>query len=714
MAISQVTGTVTTGITLTSGVETNPFTIASTAALIGRGVSAATNWTIVNDGHVIAPRGTGVMLSAGGAVTNDVGAAVIAYTGIFVRGGTGSVVNAGEIFAYGRAGVDLRAGGSVTNLATGWVYSGYAGVYGSSIGPAISVDNMGSMKGFRFGVVFRDGGDVTNAAGAAITSIADTGVYAAGRRFNTITNAGAIAGYNTGVFLGISGGSVVNSSGASIRGGKKDGVLAWGTATVRNSGTIAGATDAIYFESTGANRLIVDAGAVFRGTVAAAPGGANVIELTSSAVAGTLSGIGSKYVGFQTVTIDSGAAWTVSGAKAGLAGVTLGGFGVNDAIDLTDVAYAAGETASVNAADVLTVTNAAGVALATVQLSGNFANCGFLVAGDKAAGIKITEFQLVSQIAGADGDGVVLTSATYTCPYTVTSTGAVTNSGNAIFAAQAWNVTNYGNVGSGAGMGINLAAGGSLANGGQISGATYGVFLTGAGSVRNSGTITGRKGSVYLKGAGSNRLIMDAGAVFMGSVKANASSANTIELTSTGRAGVLNGLGTKYLGFQTVTIDSAAAWTVSGSKAGLAGVSINGFNSRDVLVVSDVPYALGDTVSINASDLLTVANAGGAVVAAAQLSGDFTGVRFMIGANLAGGIKIWESTKAVSAKIMTPSADTGEAAGIYGSGATNVQIGVFGQFVAAGLAAAAHNAAGALASYSSLGMASVILASHQH
>lgn len=391
MAISQITGTIKTGVTLTSAVYANPVTITSTGSLLGRGISAATNWTITNQGHISAPRGTGVILSAGGAMTNASGGVIAAYGGIFVKGAAGTVVNGGQLVAYGHAGVNLRSGGSVTNLAGGSIYSGYAGVYGSSAGPAISVDNRGGLKGFRFGVVFRNGGDVTNAAGGTIASVGDTAVYAAGRRFNTITNAGAVVGANNGVFLGVLGGIVTNGAGGSITGTTGDGVRAWGPATVHNSGTITGGKDAVYFDSTGSNRLIIDPGAVFRGAVDAIAGGADVIELTSSATAGTLSGLGSKYVGFQTVTIDSGAAWTVSGAKAGFSGVTVGGFGSGDALDVTDVAFAAGEQATLNASNVLTITNAAGATLASVQLSGSFSGAQFAVASDGAAGIRITE-----------------------------------------------------------------------------------------------------------------------------------------------------------------------------------------------------------------------------------------------------------------------------------------------------------------------------------
>lgn len=414
MARSLITGTITTGVTLTSAAYTDPVTIASAAHLSGHGVSAATFWVVDNDGHISAGRGTGIVLTAGGSVTNGVGATIAAYGGVAAVKGAGNVLNEGVIVAYGHAGVSLRKGGSLTNAANASIYSGYAGVYGSLVGPAISVHNQGSLKGLRFGAVFRDGGDLTNAAGGAITSVGDTAVYAAGRRFNHVVNAGHITGYDTGVFLGVSGGSVVNNAGALITGTHKDGVLASGPATVWNAGTITGGKDAVYFDAGGANRLIKVAGAAFHGAVHAIAGGSNVIELASSANAGTLAGLGSEYTGFQTVTIDAGAAWTVAGAKAGFSGVTIGGFGSKDALVMTDVAFATGEKATINASDVLTVTNAGGATLVTAHLSGNFSGAQFAVASNGAGGIRITESGvLAAHSTGSEPAGVSLTAAPY-------------------------------------------------------------------------------------------------------------------------------------------------------------------------------------------------------------------------------------------------------------------------------------------------------------
>jgi autotransporter passenger strand-loop-strand repeat protein len=586
MVTSQITGTITTGIVLTSAGFTNPVTVARGAYVSnsGVGISAATAWTIDNFGTVASTElAFGIDLSAGGSVTNAAGAGIIAYGGVSVAGGAGTVMNAGTIQADGFAGISLADGGSVTNAAQGSIYSiEYAGVYAN--GASASLDNLGTLGGDRFGVIFRDGGAVTNSAGASIYSVMGEAVYLDGRALGSVLNSGSIYGYKLGVYLFDQGGSVTNASGASITGEKKDGVKSLGPATIRNAGTITGAIDAVYFDGAGANRLIVDAGAVFNGVVKAVAGGANVIELTSSANTGTLSGLGSEYVGFGTVTIDSGAAWTIADAKAGFAGVTIGGFEGNDALDITDVAFATGDTATVGASDVLTLSNASGAVLATMQLSGSFAGVKFSVSGNGANGTQITDnAKFLSMITGTYAGGITLTAARYANPVTVTSTGKVSNGGNGMYATTPWTIDNDGRISSTDASGIALSAGGSVTNAseGSIEGATYGVVLAEPGSVLNAGMITGAKDAIYFKGAGLNKLIVDPGAAFDGAVKANVAGTNMIELASSANAGTLSGLGSKYLGFQTLIVDAGASWTVSGTFG--SAVQVYGSESGGVI-----------------------------------------------------------------------------------------------------------------------------------
>ena len=642
MEKATISGTVSTGVSLTSAVYTNPVTITSGAKVLSA-ISAATDWTIQNNGYIASANRFGIALSAGGAVTNAAGGMIDGYGGISVAGAAGTVANAGVILSAGDAGVSLKSGGSVTNAAGGSIYSAlYAGLYG---GASTTVCNNGNLGGLRFGVVLRDGGSVTNAAGASIYGVADKAIYLTGRAFGSVLNSGSIYGYNFGVYLFDQGGSVTNTAGGSISGKNRDGVISLGPATVANAGVITGATDAVYFDGAGANRLIVSAGAVFNGAVKAVGGGANVIELTSSANAARLSGLGSEYVGFQSVTIDSGAAWTVAATKGGFAGVRIAGFNSKDALDVTDVAFAAGDTAVANASGMLTVSNAKGTVLATVALSGNQSAVKFAVSADGTGGLEIEEagaFVQRSEITGTHAIGIALTPAGYTNPVTVTSTARISAAlGPALLAQTSWSVRNNGTVSGLTGAGIDLAAGGSLANagsissvvgaavfvgaggmitnsaGGRITGVTDGIAMTSGGTVENAGTIGGAV-AIAFNSTSAHRLIADDGGVFNGVVTA-AGNANTLEMTVTalGTHPAITGFGTKFTGFQTLQFDKGAAWEVSGSFAGLQ--TIAGFHPGDKLDLTWIAYATGETIDVSSSSRLEIRNAANVVVWSALL-----------------------------------------------------------------------------------------------
>jgi hypothetical protein len=74
---------------------------------------------VVNSGTISAPGyAYGVLLVAGGSVTNAASAAITGhYDGVQIISGTGMVINSGTISAHG-IGVDLNAGGTVTNAGT--------------------------------------------------------------------------------------------------------------------------------------------------------------------------------------------------------------------------------------------------------------------------------------------------------------------------------------------------------------------------------------------------------------------------------------------------------------------------------------------------------------------------------------------------------------------------------------------------------------------
>ncbi len=215
-------------------------------------------------------------------------------------------------------------------------------------------------------------------------------------------------------------------------------------------------------------------------------------------------------------------------------------------------------------------------------------------------------------------------------------------------------VDNFGTIASGYYSGVRMRYGGTVINeaGGTITGGTEatpgnyftanasGVYFGGTdATLENAGTIVATQGdpvaghpytgdAVVLSASDTNRLIVDAGAVFEGNVVADVSTAaNTIELSAKDGPGTISGLGTKYLGFQTVTIDSGATWTVAGTIDGFSSETIQGFDTRDRLDLTNLGYSADNSFSLSNSDVLTISE-NGTAVATIQLSGDFTGEFF--------------------------------------------------------------------------------------
>ncbi|WP_158932809.1 Hint domain-containing protein [Acidisphaera sp. S103] len=199
-------------------------------------------------GNATASGGNGITLNAGGRVANEIFGVIGGYDGIDSElVDTVTVENSGSIAGNatvsGGKGILLGAGGVVTNQSLG-VISGYDGIY--VLGGAMTVANLGRIAGnttatHGSGVTFMIGGVLTNAYGGTISG--HVGVYS-GHSGATIVNDGLIMGYATKYGgRGVSfddGGNITNQQLGSISGNYAIFGGAGGAVTVVNAGLVAG------------------------------------------------------------------------------------------------------------------------------------------------------------------------------------------------------------------------------------------------------------------------------------------------------------------------------------------------------------------------------------------------------------------------------------------------------------------------------------------
>ena len=215
------------------------------------------------------------------------------------------------------------------------------------------------------------------------------------------------------------------------------------------------------------------------------------------------------------------------------------------------------------------------------------------------AGSSILNSGSISGYSGEGGYGVDLEAGG---TVTNTSTGYISGGEDAIFVyGAAGAINNSGQIVSTFDDGLVLYGGGSVINnaGGVIQAPTgggfgpgavyipsgsanvvnrgsiigqYGVYLGVVGTVENAGTISGSSSAVtFAVSSAANRLIVDPGAVFSGSVKGNG---GVLELTAgTGSIGSIGS--SSFSGFQTLIDDLGGDWTLTGSNT-IANVTDNG------------------------------------------------------------------------------------------------------------------------------------------
>jgi len=671
-SISSTNATTGAGVYLKAG---GSVTNAASGAITGNAGVEITGvaGTVVNYGSIgttSATTGDGVYLRAGGLVTNMASASIAGGKyGVDINGGVGTVVNSGTISdtnANSGVGVYLKAGGFATNAASG-IISGHIGLeIAGGFGTLVNSGAIGTTATpTGTGVMLEAGGYVTNAASASITGSADGIVISGGA--GTILNSGTIGGaltiVNTIVSSGTTsastsisgaavllsnGGNVTNAASAVITGGQYGIELANGRGAVFNFGTIGQTSGTAVYVKNGSSFTNNATGLVTAtGHGVLLQTGGNVLN-SGRIVGGTYA---VQLVAAGTV-VNSG---TVSATNATSgAGVDLksGGTVTNQAHGLIR-----GTHYGVHAADTTTVTNAASASInggrigidilanGTVLNSGNVIGSG----GTSDSGIYLKSGYVLNALHATIDGGVNFSSAAATgaSAGTLVNSGAIralyppgpkygvafhqsgtfTNAASGLITAHGYGVllgnggsvlnsgTIVGGSGNTIGSGVDLKAGGSVAN--NASAAIKGVIgidLLAGGTVTNAGTIAGTGGkAIAFYGTASGQLIVDAGAVFSGAVIGSASAANALELAA-GGVGTLSGIGTNFVNFGNVTVDSSAHWELTGSNALTANSTLtnNGTLTLSGATLSDAGSVINNgTIDLDPSTM-TVANLNGA------------------------------------------------------------------------------------------------------
>jgi autotransporter passenger strand-loop-strand repeat protein len=608
---------------------------------------------VINSGTIsgMGTDGVGVYLHAGGFITNAADGSITgADIGIIVLGNAGTVVNSGTIsasrFQLLAGGVEMAAGGTVTNAASASIIGGPIGVDIAG-GPA-TVDNAGTILALSSGIgVGLDAfGHVDNYASASIVGSMGINLVSGGSVFNggTITGSGGtaiyfggssnlLAAYPGAVFNGVVIGSTSGTNALELKSGGSTGTLAGLGTSFTNFGTVT-----------------VDRSAAWKltGTNTIAPGESLTddgdLDNTGALSGGVTLGSGGilTNAGGGTITTAGYAVYGTSSGNAVLnSGIITGTGGKSDGIFLEAFA-----TVTNTVPGSITGSNV-GV---RILLSGGVVNSGS-IAGTGASGIGVdldvggwvTNAASASITGGKDGiliggvpetvvnSGTIAGTGSPGIGVALLSGGSITNAAPALIKGvgdgilidnAAGTVVNSGTVSATgtAGIGIALSSGGSVTNAASASIAgRIGVYLRSGGTVTNAGTITGSGGTaVEFAGTASDRLVIDPGAAFGGTVAGNPSPGNVLELASGGTTGTITGLGTSFTDFAGVTVDSGASWQLSGSNTITPGGFL--FNEGTLINVGTLTLS-GATLSGG-----NVVNDGGIVLDPSTLSvGDMTG-----------------------------------------------------------------------------------------
>jgi hypothetical protein len=459
-------------------------------------------------------------------------------------------------------GVTLAPSDNPAYVMQGAFITGPDGIYGAAA-TNWTIDNHGTLIGTdATGIYFGQGGTVTNEAVGTIAGVA-TGVLITGDR-GTIRNAGTIAEAAVGgAAISLANGGLVdnNAATASIDAGSTGVYITGQSGTVLNQGSIIGALFPIYLKSVG----VVSNAAT--GLIEGAYGIKGYSANTAITNLGTIKATATLGSGFGVYLRHGGA--VVNGSSGSGSALIQSYYGVTFRSDTPGSQYASSVT---NFGTVL-ATGADGVA-------NDLDNGGTVVNGASNA----TGAFLEGGRWGVHG-GLVTTITNFG---TIASTGSIGTDAGVYVQTQAGIVSNLGPA--------------ALIEG------NYGVDLAASGTLINAGTIASTQsasGVAVQLGAGG-LLVVKPGAVFIGTVASNAS---TMELAGTA-ASTLSGLGSYFTGFDTITVDPGAAWTITGYNVVAGGATISVGTKADLAVTGSLVGGAGFVLTHATLDLANAVDPG--------------------------------------------------------------------------------------------------------
>jgi Bacterial Ig-like domain len=408
-----------------------------------------------------------------------------------------------------------------------------------------------------------------------------------------------------------------------------------------SGGGVTGDTVTVSIDGTVVGTPQVVAGAWTFTPTSALSNASHTITATQAAPGGPSSTVAS-----DTFTVNvSGGGLTISSAVIGPLSLKA----TNNPLTITGAGSVKATASGADAID-----GGSGVAW-SINNSGTVASSQRYAISLHGAGSSILNSGSISGDGGEGGYGVDLEAGG---TVTNTGTGYVSGGEDAIFGAgAAVNINNSGQIISTFDDGVGLFGGGSVINNagaviqaptgggfgpagvyipsgsanvvnhGSITG-QYGVYLGVAGRVENAGTISGSSSAVtFAVSSSANRLIVDPGAVFNGSVKGNG---GVLELAAgTGSIGLIGS--SAFSNFTTLTDDAGGDWTLTGSNA-IANVVDNGALTINgsLNVTSALNAASTGSFDLGAGGVLEVASATGA-----QTEMDFLGASRLVVDNAA-------------------------------------------------------------------------------